>query len=46
MQVYRGQNAVYKFMEQMLKEVKYCHMINKNYFNKPLKMAKENEEEF
>ena len=33
-------------MEKMLEEVKYCRMMNKKYFNKPLKMTKENQEEF
>ena len=23
--IYRGENAVYKFMEKMLEEVEYCH---------------------
>ena len=30
----------------MLEEVKYCKNVMKNKFNKPLKMTKENEEEF
>ena len=45
-QIYRGENAVYKFMEQMLEEVKYCKKIIKTFFNKPLKMMKDDEEEF
>ena len=43
--IYRGEKAVYKFMEAMLEEVKYCKVMKKE-FNKPLKMTKEDEEEF
>ena len=35
-QTYRGENAVYKFMEKMLKEVEYCKDVVKKWFNKPL----------
>ena len=42
-QTYRGENAVYKFMERMLKEVEYCKGVVKKRFNKPLVM-KENDE--
>ena len=45
-QIYRGENAVYKFMEKMLEEVKYCKNVIKYKFNKPLKMTKEDEENF
>ena len=45
-QLYRGEKAVYKFMENMLEEVKYCKKAMKTFFNKPLKMTKEDEEEF
>ena len=45
-QYYRGEKAVYKFMESMLNEVKYCRTIIKNKFNKPLRMTKENENDF
>jgi len=44
--IYRGENAVYKFMEKMLDEVKYCRNIIKYKFNKPLKMAEKDEENF
>ena len=43
---YRGKKAVYKFMEAMLEEVKYCKKIMKKEFNKPLRMTKDDEEEF
>ena len=36
--IYRGENAVYKFMEKMLEEVKYCKAVIKKHFNKPLVM--------
>ena len=42
-QMYRGENAVYKFMEKMLEEVKYCKGIVKKRFNKPLKMTENDE---
>ena len=45
-QIYRGEKAVYKFMEAMLDEVKYCKKIIKKYFNKPLRMTEDNEKEF
>ena len=44
--IYRGEKAVYKFMEAMLEEVKYCRKMNKKYFNKPLRMTKKDKEEF
>ena len=45
-QIYRGENAVYKFMENMLEEVNWCKSKMKKHFNKPLKMTKENETDF
>ena len=45
-QIYRGEKAVYKFMEAMLEEVKYCKKVMKKEFNKPLRMTKDNEKEF
>ena len=44
--IYRGEKAVYEFLEDMLEEVKYCKNVMKKEFNKPLKMTKEDEEEF
>ena len=43
---YRGKKTVYKFMEAMLDEVKYCKKVAKKEFNKPLRMTKEDEKEF
>ena len=37
--IYRGENSVYKFMEKMLEEVKYCKAVIKKHFNKPLVMT-------
>ena len=45
-QIYRGEKAVYKFMEAMLQEVKYCKNVIENEFKKPLRMTKDNEKEF
>ena len=45
-QIHRGENAVHKFMENMLEEVNRCKSIMKKHFNKPLEMTKENEIDF
>ena len=45
-QIYRGPKAIYKFMEKMLEEVKYCKNVMKKEFNKPLRMTKDNEDKF
>ena len=45
-QLYRGEKAVYKFLENILEEVKYCKKVMKKHFNKPLRMTEENEQEF
>lgn len=45
-QIYRGEKAVYKFMEAMLEEVKYCKKVMEKEFNKPLRRTKDDEEEF
>ena len=37
--IYRGKNAVYKFMEKMLEEVEYCKAVIKKRFNKPLVLS-------
>ena len=44
--IYRGEKAVYGFLEDMLKEVKYCKKVIKKEFNKPLKMTKDDENKF
>ena len=43
-QTYRGENAVYKFMEKMLEEVEYCKGVVKKCFNKPLVMTENDEQ--
>ena len=44
--VYRGKNAVYKFMKKMLYEVNYYKKVIRNNFNKPLKMTNEDKQHF
>ena len=46
LQGYRGKKAVNKFMEAMLEEVKYCKTTMYKHFNKPLRMTKDDEEEY
>ena len=43
LQTYRGENAIYKFMEKMLEDVEYCKGIIKKRFNKPLLMTENDE---
>ena len=43
---YRGENAIYKFMEKMLEEVEYCKAVIKKQFNKPLAMTEDDEQCF
>ena len=45
-QIYRGEKAVYKFMEKMLEEVDYCKKVIRKHFNKQLNMTKSDEQEF
>ena len=44
--IYRGKNAVYKFMKKILEEVKYCKAVIKKHFNKPLVMTEVDEQHF
>ena len=44
--IYRGENAVYKFEEKMLEEVKYYKAVIKKHFNKPLVMTEVDEQHF
>ena len=44
--IYRGENAVYKFIEKMLEEVEYCKAVIKKKFNKPLVMTEVDEQHF
>ena len=43
---YRGENAVYEFMEKMLEEVEYCKDIIKKHFNEPLVMTEDDRKRF
>ena len=45
-QTYRGENAVYKFMEKMLEELQYCKDVVKKHFNKPLVMTDDDDMRF
>ena len=45
-QIYRGGNSVYKFMEKMLEEVKYCKGIIRKEFDKKLIMTDDNKLSF
>ena len=45
-QLYRGEKAVYKFMEKMLDEVKYCKKTMETFFNTPLAMTQDDEDVF
>jgi len=44
--IYRGEDSIKKFMEQMLMEVEYCRKIISTKFKKPLVMSGEEEREF
>ena len=43
---YLGEDAVYNFINNMIKESKYCSDMIKNHFNKELVMSKEDNENF
>ena len=45
-QLYRGKNAVYKFLEAMLEEVDYCEKTKNEHFNQPMDLTNEDEENF
>ena len=44
--IYRGKGAVYKFLENMLKEIEYCNRMVKKHFNKNLRMTDEDMDDF
>ena len=44
--VFRGKNAAYDFIKEILKEYEYCRKIIKKYFNKNLIMSEEEEKQF
>ena len=45
-QIYRVEDAIKEFMQEMLKEKKYCREIIKSKFNKPMRMSQDEEEVF
>ena len=45
LQLYRGKNAVYKFLEKMLEE-KWCQETLKKHFNKTLELTAAEEKKF
>ena len=44
--IYRGENPVPKFYQNLTEEVKYCQEVIKEKFQKPLIMSKKDEEDF
>ena len=44
--IYRGEDSINKFMQQMLSEVQYCQKIISTKFKKPLNMTNEEEHMF
>ena len=44
--IYRGEDSINKFMQQMLSEVQYCQKIISTKFKKPLNMTNEEEHIF
>ena len=44
--LYRGKNAVFKFIESIFNEYSYCKSVMQKYFNKNLVMSIDEEEEF
>ena len=42
--VFRGKNAAFKFIEAILKDHEYCKKVMKKYFNKNFIMNKEEEQ--
>ena len=44
--LYRGKNAVYKFIQSIFNEYSYCTSVMKKHFNKNLVMTVDKEEEF
>ena len=44
--LYRGKNAVYKFIKTIFAECDYCKKVIKKHFNKNIVMSAEDEERF
>ena len=45
-QIYRGEDSIKRFMQEMLKEVQYCQKTIATKFKKPLKMSDKDEQHF
>ena len=45
-QLYWGENAVYKFLESMLREVEYCKKTKKKHFDQPMVLTDKEENDF
>ena len=45
-QLHRGKNAVYKFLEAMLEEVDYCEKTKNEHFDQPMDLTNKDEENF
>ena len=45
-QIYRGENAVHKFMEKMLEEVEWCKKMKCKHFNKDMILTKDDKQNF
>ena len=45
-QIYRGENAVHKFMEKMSEEVEWCKKMKRKHFNKDMILTKVDERNF
>ena len=45
-EIYRGEDAIEKFIEKMFEEVRPCQSVMREHFNKSLIMTKENERDF
>ena len=46
LKTYLGEDAVYNFIDSMIKESKYCSEVMKKHFNKEPVMTKEDNEDF
>lgn len=46
MKIYRGEDSIKKFNQEMLKEVEYCRKTIRSEFNKELVMSDKEEETF
>ena len=45
-QLYRGKNAVYKFLEAMLEEVDYCEKTKNEHFDQPMDLTNKDKKTF